>query len=230
MKEIFEWDRVFMNDLPYVFLLEVLFRCLVMFIVVLIALKLTGKRGIKQLSIFELVIIITLGSAAGDPMFYEDVGLIPAITVFICVLAFYRAITWALKFKKFEHWIEGKPVTLIVDGEFVKQRMEKEDIAVDEFYAELRMEHVDHLGQVKLAILEVSGEISVFFNADEEVKYGLPILPHEIRTPLKKIAENGMYACNTCGKVYQLTICEEATCSNCHKKHWIRARNNLRIS
>lgn len=230
MIEIFEWERVLMNDLPFIFLLEVIFRCLVMFVVVLFSLKLTGKRGIKQLSIFELVIIITLGSAAGDPMFYEDVGLIPAFTVFVCVLAFYRATTWALKFKKFEHWIEGKPAYLIVDGEFVIERMEKEDIAVDEFYAELRMEHIDHLGQVKLAVLEVSGDVSVFFHKNEDVKYGLPILPSEVKNPIKKISKKGLFACVSCGKVHELEIKQEVTCSKCGENQWLAARNNLRVT
>lgn len=49
-----------------------------MFTILLLTLKLAGKRGVKQLSIFETVIIIALGSAAGDPMFYEDVGIVPA--------------------------------------------------------------------------------------------------------------------------------------------------------
>jgi uncharacterized membrane protein YcaP (DUF421 family) len=82
MKDIFEWNRLLLNDLPLHFLLEVVFRSAIMFVILLLTLKLTGKRGVKQLSIFETVIIIALGSAAGDPMFYEDVGIIPAITVF----------------------------------------------------------------------------------------------------------------------------------------------------
>ena len=89
MKTIFEIDRLLMNDLPYSFLLEVMFRSVVMYIVALAILKLAGRRGIKQLSVFELVIILTLGSAAGDPLFYDDVGLVPAITVFIMILVLY---------------------------------------------------------------------------------------------------------------------------------------------
>ncbi|WP_278022113.1 hypothetical protein [Flavobacterium ginsengisoli] len=78
MKEIFEWNRLFYNNLPETFILEVIFRSTVMFTILLLTLKLAGKRGVKQLSVFETVIIIALGSAAGDPMFYEDVGIIPA--------------------------------------------------------------------------------------------------------------------------------------------------------
>lgn len=94
MNEIFEWNRVLFNELPVTFLFEVIFRTFIMFLVVLTALRASGKRGVKQLSISELVIIITLGSAAGDPMFYEDVGIIPAITVFIIIIILYRIVTW----------------------------------------------------------------------------------------------------------------------------------------
>lgn len=94
MKEIFEWNRLLFNELPVVFLLEVIFRSSVMFIILLLTMKLAGKRGVKQLSIFETVIIIALGSAAGDPMFYEDVGIVPAIIVFAVIMILYRAVTW----------------------------------------------------------------------------------------------------------------------------------------
>ncbi|MEZ7498769.1 hypothetical protein QO200_08460 [Flavobacterium sp. Arc3] len=73
MKDIFEWSRILFNDLPEIFLFEVIFRSVIMFTVLLLTLKIAGKRGVKQLSVFETVIIIALGSAAGDPMLYEDV-------------------------------------------------------------------------------------------------------------------------------------------------------------
>jgi len=135
MKDIFEWKRLLFNDLPFQFLIEVIFRTIIMFTVVLLTLKFAGKRGVKQLSIFEVVIIISLGSAAGDPMFYEDVGLIPAILVFTVILFMYRAVTWLLgKSKRFENFIEGKVHCIIEDGQFSIQSFEKEDLAQDEFF------------------------------------------------------------------------------------------------
>src|SRR5690606_19609775 len=119
MKEIFEWNRILLNDLPVEFLLEVIFRCVIMFILVLLTLKLAGRRGVRQLSIFELVIIITLGSAAGDPMFYEDVGILHAVCVFVVVLLMYRFITWAIsRFQKVDDFLEGKPIYLIKESVF----------------------------------------------------------------------------------------------------------------
>lgn len=176
--DIFEWRRVFLNDLPAEFLIEVLFRTTVMFLFLLAALKFTGKRGVKQLSIFETVIIIALGSAAGDPMFYEDVGILPALIVFAVVISLYRAVTWLTgKSRWFEMLIEGKTVTLIHEGRFSPAKFEKEAMAQDEFFSELRLRAVEHLGQIRHAFLEPSGDVSIYFYEDPDVRPGLPLLP-----------------------------------------------------
>ena len=78
----FDWDRMMLDGLPPGFLGEVALRVLFAYIVVFLFLKVSGRRGIRQLSVFELVIILTLGSAAGDVTFYEDVPLLPVAAVF----------------------------------------------------------------------------------------------------------------------------------------------------
>lgn len=233
MKEIFELERLLMNNLPYSFLLEVVFRCLVMYFVALLVLKLVGRRGIKQLSVFELVIILTLGSAAGDPLFYEDVGLIPAITVFVIILILYRLTTHIIsKSKKIEEWLEGKPVMVIENGEFSIENFEKEDLAQDEFFAELRVRNVEHLGQVKLAILETNGQISVFFFDEKEVLYGLPIIPQLFYKKTKTLEKDKIYACSFCGYTHHQIVKSksEVICDNCKKNEWTLAINTKRIA
>lgn len=230
MIDIFEWERILFNDLPYEFVFEVIFRSFVMFMAVLIALRASGKRGVKQLSIFELVIIITLGSAAGDPMFYEDVGIIPAITVFISIILLYRGVTWlTAKNKLFEKLVEGKAVCLINEGRFSIDKFKKEDMALEEFFSELREKSVEHLGQVRIALLETSGELSVFFYADKEVKYGLPLIPTVYDQKSKTIAKRGTYACTYCGNIQELKP-GTATCVICKKEEWVAAINSVRIA
>jgi uncharacterized membrane protein YcaP (DUF421 family) len=229
MEKIFEWSRVLLNDLPVLFLLEVIFRTAVMFSVVLIALRFTGKRGVKQLSIFEIVIIIALGSAAGDPMFYEDVGILPAIAVFIVVIICYRLVTWFTgKSKWFEELLEGRTELLIENGFFSVLKFEKEAIAQDEFFAELRLQSIEHLGQVKYAFLEPTGNISVFFFADEDVKPGLPLLPSLFNQRSKVITTGGLYACANCGFIQALTP-GSAACPVCKREEWVEAIKTLRI-
>jgi uncharacterized membrane protein YcaP (DUF421 family) len=70
-----DWGAFFIGSEDWEFLFEIGLRTFFMYIIILFGLRLLGKRGVKQLSIFELVVIISLGSAAGDPMFYKEVGL-----------------------------------------------------------------------------------------------------------------------------------------------------------
>lgn len=230
MKEIFEWKRLLLNDLPIEFLLEVVFRTIIMFVVVLLTLKFAGKRGVKQLSVFEIVIIISLGSAAGDPMFYEDVGLIPAIMVFLIILTMYRAVTWLLgRSKKFENFIEGKIHCLIEDGKFSLHSFQREDLAQDEFFAELRQRSIEHLGQVRNAYIETNGTISVFFYTDDEVKYGLPIRPQLFEMKSRTIVKAGIYACTFCANTQHIEP-TRANCPVCQKDEWVEAIKTKRIS
>lgn len=229
MENIFEWKRLLFNDLPVRFLFEVIFRTVIMFIIVLLTLRFAGKRGVKQLSVFEVVIIISLGSAAGDPMFYEDVGLIPAATVFVIILFMYRTITWLLaKSKRFENFMEGKIQCIIEDGQFSIQNFEKEDLALDEFFAEMRLKSVEHLGQLRNAYMETNGDISVFFYEDEDVRYGLPIRPQLFNLKSTVIPKVGIYACTFCANTQRL---EPTTgkCTVCGRNEWVEAINIRRI-
>ena len=230
MKEIFEWNRLFFNELPEIFILEVIFRSTVMFTILLLTLKLAGKRGVKQLSIFETVIIIALGSAAGDPMFYEDVGIVPAAIVFLTIIILYRAVTWLTgKSKKFEEFIEGKTECLIQDGKFSISSFKKETLAQDEFFSELRIRSIEHLGQVKHAFIETSGEVSVFFYEDKDVQFGLPILPAAFNKKSKIIVTDGIHACTFCGHTEEQKPGTSA-CKVCKKEEWVPAIKTLRIT
>lgn len=160
------------------FLAETVLRSCIMFLIIVVSLRLLGKRGVKQLSVFELVVIIGLGSAAGDPMFYNDVGILPPLIVFVMLVSLYSLLTLLVgKSKKFELLLEGKPIYLIENGTFSIDNFKKEVLGADEFFSELRLKGISQLGQVSAAIEESNGEISVFYAADEDVKYGLPILP-----------------------------------------------------
>lgn len=228
--EIFDWERLMMGEeLPHTFLLEVLFRSVIMFMILVFVLRLSGKRGIKQLSIFELAIIISLGSAAGDPMFYPEIGLLPAIAALLVVITLYKSITFiAGRVEKVQEFIEGKPLKLLEDGVIVYENFKNESLAYDELFSELRLKNVDQLGQVKKAFLETSGELSVFFYSDEEVKWGLPILPDVFSLIEKEILKEGVYACCHCGLVKTISP-SELICPTCSKKSWIEASKNKRI-
>lgn len=227
----FTWKTLLLGSENWSFLLETVLRTFIMFVIILVSLRILGKRGVKQLSVFELVVIIGLGSAAGDPMFYKDVGILPALIVFTLIVGLYSVITYFVgKNKKFEIMVEGKPVCLIKDGSFSIENFTKEALGEDEFFAELRMHGVSQLGQVEEAIIESSGSISVFYYTDEDVKYGLPIMPSSLEQSHRSIPEKGYYSCSFCGYTELLQPVELYACPECEKEKWIKSSNRKRIS
>ena len=101
---------------------------------------------------------------------------------------------------------------------------------MDEFFAELRMQGVMHLGQVQLGIIETSGNISLFFYPDKEVQYGLPILSALYEQKIKKIKNEQYYACSFCGYTEKLAPVAKHTCPVCNRQEWVEAINKKRVT
>jgi uncharacterized membrane protein YcaP (DUF421 family) len=133
------------------------------------------------------------------------------------------------KNKKFEAIIEGKPVCLIKDGVFSIANFKKEPLGEDEFFSELRMQSVSQLGQIEEAIVESSGNISIFYYADEQVKYGLPIMPRALQNSTEVIHDPGYYSCMFCGYTEKLNPINRIECPTCKKYKWVKASNRKRI-
>jgi uncharacterized membrane protein YcaP (DUF421 family) len=213
------------------FLWEIALRTAIMYVIILVALRLLGKRGVKQLSVFEMVVIISLGSAAGDPMFYKEVGLLTCMMVFVIIVLAYRLTTYLIgKNNKFEKLVEGEAICLIKGGRFAIHSFKKEPLAHDEFFSELRQQSISHLGQVKLAIIETSGNISIFFYPDDEVKWGLPVLPDEFKDHCYSIKEKRYYSCTFCAYTEELQPAPSHICPECQKTEWVKSMKETRIS
>jgi uncharacterized membrane protein YcaP (DUF421 family) len=213
------------------FLPEIALRSAMMFFILLFALKILGKRGIKQLSVFEMAIIISLGTAAGDPMIYKEIGILMAATVFFTIVIFYRLLVALVgRNKKVEELIEGKPICLIRNGIFCIEEFEKEPIAADEFFAELRQLHVEHLGQLRLTLIETNGNLSLYFFEEENIGYGLPIVPDVFNNRIKIILTKAHYSCSFCGFTEILKPTKEKNCKKCSRNEWVKSINSKRIS
>lgn len=176
MESAFELKRMFIGDLPLLFMLEVAVRTLIMYLYTIGLVRLLGKRGMQPLAPFELVIIIALGSAVGDPMFYPDVPLVHAMIVVTIIVAMERLFAMAAERSNLvEHVLESRPTLVVSGGQLLEHNLRHESIARDELFSALRLAGIENLGQVRLAYMEPSGQVSVF--RAEEPQDGLLILP-----------------------------------------------------
>ncbi|QCR36557.1 DUF421 domain-containing protein [Nissabacter sp. SGAir0207] len=226
----FDLQRMALDKFPLEFLAEVAARCLFTFVLVFLFLKVSGRRGVRQMSLFEVLIILTLGSAAGDVTFYDDVPLLPVFMVFASIMVFYRLATKLMSYNRHvQNWMEGKPLMLVRNGQFEWKTMKKRNITHDEFFMELRLAGVEHLGQVRLAVLEVNGGISVFFFEPEEVKPGLPVMPADYITFMTRATKEGDYACHQCSLIHHLKAGESYQCPQCKSDKWVAALTHRRV-
>ncbi|MCD5996204.1 DUF421 domain-containing protein [Pseudomonas sp. CDFA 602] len=225
----FDLQRMLIDEFPLSFLLEVAFRTTFAFLAVFLFLKSSGRRGIRQLSLFELVVILTLGSAAGDVSFYHDVPLLPVTVVFLSLLLLYRLTVWVMtKSKKFEAIIDGLPVTVINDGLYELKSLGKLNISSSELLMELRQQGVEHLGQVRLGLIETDGDISLYFYDPQDVRPGMSVLPLEHRAEFQIAPESASYCCVNCGFSQHILEQQTADCARCHEDIWSRALSTRR--
>lgn len=222
--EVFDWHRILIKELPWTFLGEVAFRTVFMFIILLTALTVSGKREVRQLSIYELVLVIGLGSAAGDPMFYDDVPLSSAVVVFIVMMACYKLVTYISdRNKKVRNVLEGTPVYIVEEGRVLIDNLRQEDITREELFADLRVQGIRQLGQVQTTILEPNGQISIFQFEKDDIREGLSIMPKKLDERTENLARPGTYACYTCGHVETFHQPVKAPiCRQCGQSAWCR--------
>ncbi|MBE7927777.1 YetF domain-containing protein [Pseudomonas saudiphocaensis] len=225
----FDWQRIWLDELPLLFVAEVVLRAFFAYVAVFLFLKISGRRGIRQLSLFELVVILTLGSAAGDVSFNEDEPLLPILTVFVTLLLLYRLTMWAMaQNPRLANWMEGKPITIIKNGLYELNSLDRLNISSDEFFMELRQQGVEHLGQVRLGIVETDGDVSLYYAEPDEVRPGLSVLPPEHNPIFRRVPSGAIYACSRCGFTQRLENEQEATCPRCQNAQWSLALNTQR--
>ncbi|HWJ28348.1 MAG TPA: YetF domain-containing protein [Flavisolibacter sp.] len=226
---VIDWHSILFGKEHWSFLPQLIIKTVFMFFVIIISLRLIGRRGIMK-GVFQVITIIMLGSSAGDPMLYSEVGVLPATLVFIMTILLYRLADFIVaKYSKVESYVEGRAIRIINEGRFEIKKFPKTELSKDEIFADLRKEGVSHLGQVLTAYMEAGGEVSVFYCRDEEVRYGLPILPELIKQKKKEIQEPGHYSCVYCAYTDLLHDTVRHICPICGKDKWVHSINNPRI-
>jgi len=205
--QVFELARILIADTPWHFLAEVIVRSFFMFIFALIIMRLLGRRAIHQLTSFDLLLIIALGSAMGDPMIYPDTAILWSVFGITTIAVLYRIQTALVnRFPRYENFSEGMPLRIIKNGILDEKQVEKHTPTQDEIFLLLRNKAIRSLGEIETAYLERDGSISIFkFPADKR-KSGLPTISEDMidewepHNTGEKAKEAGFYSCYKTGE------------------------------
>lgn len=143
-------------------ILDVVLRTATVYLVIVFGLLLLGKKELSQISVTDLVFILLISNAVQNAMVGENTtlggGLVAAGVLFLLNFTF-RRLNYASK--TLRKVIVGEPVLLIYDGNLQEKNLKKESITEEELMAALREHGVDRVEEVKLAMLEIDGNISV---------------------------------------------------------------------
>ena len=138
------------------------FRSIVLYVIVLIVMRLMGKREIGQLQPFELAISIMIADLATIPMTEIGIPIFNGIIPILGLLLMHLIISIInLKSLKGREIICGKPTILIYRGKIDERALKKERFTINELQEKLRGNNIVNLGDVEYAILETSGEVTI---------------------------------------------------------------------
>lgn len=137
-------------------------RAIILYVVVLITMRLMGKREIGQLQPFELAISIMIADLASVPMSELGIPITNGIIPILALLVIYMFISILnMKSVNFRKVMSGKPSLLIYRGKIDEKALKKESITINELQERLRVDNIFNLGDVEYAILETNGELTV---------------------------------------------------------------------
>jgi uncharacterized membrane protein YcaP (DUF421 family) len=143
-------------------LLEIVLRTTVVYVLVLVGIRLTGKREVGQMTPFDLTLLLLLSNSVQNAMTGSDTSLAggAVAALVLLVLNYVLAEVSGLN-RRFRKLIQGSPTLLIHNGECITAHIAKEHISMDELNRALREHGVSCIEDVSLAVLEVDGAISV---------------------------------------------------------------------
>ncbi len=142
-------------------LAEIAARTAAIYIVVLLGVRLSGKREVGQMTPFDLTLLLLISNAVQNAMTGPDTSLIGGVVAAATLLVLnYFVAEVSGGNRRFRRFIQGQPSLLIHDGEIITSHMTKEHVSMDELQRALREHGIGSYHEVALAVLEVDGSIS----------------------------------------------------------------------
>ena len=142
-------------------LLQIALRTGVIYLVVLIGVRLSGKREVGQMTPFDLTLLLLLSNSVQNAMTGPDTSLLGGVVAASTLLLMnYVVADISGANRRFRKFIQGQPSLLIHDGTIIEAHMAKEHVSMDELQRALREHGISDYQQVALAVLEVDGSIS----------------------------------------------------------------------
>lgn len=213
-----DWQRILFGNAPVEFLLETLIRTLIIYTILLIVVRISGKRMSGQLTSTEMAVMLVLGAIVSASMQTPDHGLIQGTFLLFLILFFQQSLSnWMRRNEKLESFVQGGISVLVKDGVLQLQEMETQRISRQQLFSVLRNQQILQLGEVKRLYLESCGTFSAY--TFEPARPGLSVLP-PVKDGILEFQEriSEIHVCHQCG--FTVNQQAPANCPVCGDLHW----------
>jgi len=141
---------------------NVVVRTAAIYLIILVGLRLAGKREIGQMTVFDLVVLLLLANAVQNAMVGPDTSLVGGVIAAAVLLVLNTIVArLRLRWPRLRRLIEGSPTLLVLHGQILTGHLHREGLDKETLEAALREHGIADLGDVEMAVLEIDGSISV---------------------------------------------------------------------
>jgi uncharacterized membrane protein YcaP (DUF421 family) len=142
--------------------MDLVLRATVIFFFVFLVTRAVGRRELASLEPFDLILLVVIGDLVQQGVTQSDYSVTGAVTVISVMAVLTVALSWvSFRVRRLRPVLEGEPVVLVEDGRTIEKNMKRERITVAELEQEGRQQQVLSLEDMRWAVLETSGQISV---------------------------------------------------------------------
>lgn len=143
--------------------METILRAAAIYLIVWLVMRITGKRTLAQVTIFDFVLLLMVSQAGQQALLGDDLSLTNALLIIVTLVGIHLLFTAAnYRWPVFDKFANDVPLVLIDDGRVLDERMRKSKVNEDDILEQARMAHgLERMDQIKYAVLERTGGISV---------------------------------------------------------------------
>ncbi len=181
-------------------MITIFFRTIIIYFVLVLAMRLMGKRQIGELQVSEFIVSIILSEIASTPIVNRSMPLLQAIVPILVLLSLEVIVSFILlKSNRLKRLFYGTPSVIIKKGKIVQSELKRNRFEIDELMSELRQKGIADPADVYYAVLEENGKLSVFPTAEKT-----PVTPKVLEHSVK---ESGIaHVCVIDGTVIEHTL------------------------
>ena len=150
---------------------QIVLRTAVIYLIVLVGMRLAGKREMGQMTTFDLVLLLLIANAVQNAMVGPDTSLVGGMVAALVLLALNALVArLRLRWPQLRRAIEGSPTLLVLHGKVIEDHLRREGLDLETLQAACREHGIADVGKVEMAVLEIDGSISIV-PTDEHTKH-----------------------------------------------------------